>query len=111
MVSIALGVLALLPACRRLGHEYREDHQPVRHRGLAGARTVRALVTLSYAFEGGSSQDDAEKSGAANLAADMLDEGAAISTAIHFTRRLENSCDRTRLSRRHATISAVPCVR
>jgi zinc protease len=34
------------------------------------------LVTLNYAFRGGSSQDEADKTGTANLAADMLDEGA-----------------------------------
>jgi zinc protease len=48
------------------------------------------LVTLSYAFEGGSSQDDAEKSGAANLAADMLDEGAGDIDGNTFHERLEN---------------------
>jgi len=34
------------------------------------------LVTLNYAFRGGASQDDADKSGAAHFAADLLDEGA-----------------------------------
>jgi zinc protease len=34
------------------------------------------LVALSYSFHGGSSQDLAEKSGTASLAANMLDEGA-----------------------------------
>ena len=34
------------------------------------------LVTLNYAFHGGTSQDAADKAGTANLAADLLDEGA-----------------------------------
>ena len=34
------------------------------------------LITLNYAFNGGASQDDAGKSGAAHFAADLLDEGA-----------------------------------
>ncbi|MBV9346656.1 MAG: insulinase family protein, partial [Pseudolabrys sp.] len=34
------------------------------------------LVAMNYAFHGGSSQDTADKAGAANMAANMLDEGA-----------------------------------
>jgi zinc protease len=34
------------------------------------------LVSLNYAFKGGSSQDEPDKSGAAALAASLLDEGA-----------------------------------
>jgi zinc protease len=48
------------------------------------------LVTLSYVFRGGASQDDAEKSGTANLAADMLDEGAGDLDGNAFHERLEN---------------------
>jgi len=48
------------------------------------------LVTLSYSFHGGSSQDDADKSGAANLATDMLDEGAGDLDSNAFHERLEN---------------------
>ena len=48
------------------------------------------LVSLSYAFHGGSSQDPAEKSGAANLAADLLDEGAGDLDSKTFHERLEN---------------------
>ena len=36
------------------------------------------LITLNYAFHGGASQDDADKSGAAHFAADLLDEGAGV---------------------------------
>jgi zinc protease len=48
------------------------------------------LVSLNYIFRGGSSQDDADKSGAANLAADLLDEGAGDLDGNAFHERLEN---------------------
>ncbi|MCF8477404.1 MAG: insulinase family protein [Pseudolabrys sp.] len=48
------------------------------------------LVTLNYAFHGGSSQDLAEKSGTANLVADTLDEGAGDLDGTTFHERLEN---------------------
>jgi zinc protease len=34
------------------------------------------LVAMAYSFQGGSAQDPADKAGAANLAASLLDEGA-----------------------------------
>ena len=48
------------------------------------------LVALNYAFHGGSSQDEADKAGAANLAADLLDEGAGDLDGKTFHERLEN---------------------
>ena len=48
------------------------------------------LVALNYAFHGGSSQDEADKSGTANLAADLLDEGAGDLDGKTFHERLEN---------------------
>jgi zinc protease len=48
------------------------------------------LVALNFAFHGGSSQDSAEKSGAANLAASLLDEGAGDLDSRTFHERLEN---------------------
>ncbi|MGH6725660.1 MAG: M16 family metallopeptidase [Pseudolabrys sp.] len=48
------------------------------------------LVALNYAFHGGSSQDDADKTGAANLAADLLDEGAGPLDSNAFHERMEN---------------------
>ncbi|HEX5508209.1 MAG TPA: pitrilysin family protein, partial [Pseudolabrys sp.] len=48
------------------------------------------LVVLNYAFVGGSSQDTAEKSGTANLAADLLDEGAGELDSGAFHERLED---------------------
>ncbi len=48
------------------------------------------LVTLNYAFHGGATQDEADKSGTANLAADTLDEGAGDLNANTFHERMEN---------------------
>ena len=48
------------------------------------------LVTLNYAFHGGATQDEADKTGTANLAADLLDEGAGDLDATAFHERLEN---------------------
>lgn len=49
------------------------------------------LVSLNYAFRGGSSQDEAEKSGTANLAASLLDEGAGKLDSKQFHDRLERN--------------------
>ena len=49
------------------------------------------LVALNFAFHGGSSQDSAEKSGTANLAADLLDEGAGDLDGRTFHQRLEDN--------------------
>ncbi len=47
------------------------------------------MVSLNYAFRGGSSQDEAEKSGTANLVASTLDEGAGDLDSAQFHDRLE----------------------
>ncbi len=48
------------------------------------------LVALNYAFHGGSAQDEADRAGTANLAADLLDEGAGDLDGKTFHERLEN---------------------
>ncbi len=48
------------------------------------------LVAMSYSFQGGASQDDAAKAGAASLASNMLDEGAGELDSKTFHERLEN---------------------
>ncbi len=48
------------------------------------------LVTLNYAFHGGATQDGADKAGTANLAADLLDEGAGNLDSKAYHERLEN---------------------
>ena len=49
------------------------------------------LVSLSFAFHGGSTQDEPDKSGTANLAADLLDEGAGDLDSKTYHERLENN--------------------
>jgi len=48
------------------------------------------LVAMAYSFHGGASQDPADKSGLANLATDLLDEGAGDLDGKTFHERLEN---------------------
>jgi zinc protease len=48
------------------------------------------LVALNYTFHGGSTQDEADKAGTANFAADMLDEGAGDVDGKTYHERLEN---------------------
>jgi zinc protease len=48
------------------------------------------LIALNYAFHGGSAQDEADKAGTANLAADLLDEGAGELDGKTFHDRLES---------------------
>ena len=55
---------------------------------LVRERTV-PLVAMSYAFHGGSTQDEPEKSGTAHFAADLLDEGAGDLIGNTFHERLE----------------------
>ena len=47
------------------------------------------MVSLNYAFRGGSSQDEADKAGTANLTADLLDEGAGKLDSSAYHDRLE----------------------
>lgn len=49
------------------------------------------LVALNFAFHGGSSQDSDDKSGAANLAASLLDEGAGDLDSKTYHEKLESS--------------------
>jgi zinc protease len=48
------------------------------------------LVALNYAFHGGATQDEPDKAGTANLAIDMLDEGAGDLDGKAFHERMEN---------------------
>src|SRR5258708_27576824 len=49
------------------------------------------LVSINFAFHGGSSQDEADKAGTANLTGDMLDEGAGDLDSKAYHERLENN--------------------
>jgi len=91
LAAIALGALALLtaaPVASAMTIEKIVSPAGI-EAWLVREQTV-PLVSLNYAFHGGSSQDDAEKSGAANLAADLLDEGAGDLDGKTFHERLES---------------------
>jgi len=91
LASMALATLALLtvaPAASAMQIEKITSPSGIEV-WLVREQTV-PLVTLSYAFHGGTSQDDANKAGAANLAADMLDEGAGDLDSKTFHERMEN---------------------
>jgi len=47
------------------------------------------LIAMTYAFRGGSAQDEADKAGTANLVADTLDEGAGDLDSTAYHERLE----------------------
>jgi zinc protease len=49
------------------------------------------LVAMNFSFHGGSSQDAADKAGAASLASNMLDEGAGDLDSKAFHEKLENN--------------------
>src|SRR5665213_1693617 len=92
LASAALGVVVLLagaPAASAVQIE-----KIVSPSGIA-AWLVREqavpLVSLSFAFHGGSTQDEPDKSGTANLAADLLDEGAGDLDGKTYHERLENN--------------------
>ena len=91
LASMALATLALLtvaPAASAMQIEKITSPSGIEV-WLVREQTV-PLVTLSYAFHGGTSQDDADKAGAANLTADMLDEGAGDLDSNAFHERMEN---------------------
>jgi len=84
----ALVCLVLAPAAQAVTIE--KIVSPSGIHGWLVRETATPLVALNYAFHGGSSQDEADKAGAANLAADLLDEGAGDLDSATFHRRLEN---------------------
>ncbi len=89
--SIALALLALFavaPAASAMSIEKIVSPSGITA-WLVRERAV-PLVALSYAFHGGSSQDDTAKTGTANLTADMLDEGAGDLDSKTYHERLEN---------------------
>jgi zinc protease len=91
MAGLALAWLALLaaaPAASAMDIETITSPSGIKA-WLVREQTV-PLVTLNYAFHGGSSQDDADKSGTANLATDLLDEGAGDLDGKTYHERLEN---------------------
>ena len=84
----ALALLGLTPAASAVTIEKIVSPSGI-EAWLVREHTV-PLVALNYAFHGGSSQDDADKTGTANLAADLLDEGAGSLDSKTFHERMEN---------------------
>jgi zinc protease len=88
LAAAALALIALAPAAHAMTIE------PIVSPSGIKAWLVREhatpLVALNYAFRGGSSQDEADKSGTANLVSDTLDEGAGDLDSKTYHERLEN---------------------
>jgi len=90
LAALAFGALALLaaaPASATVKIERIVSPAGI-EAWLVREQTV-PLVTINYAFHGGSSQDEADKSGTANLAASLFDEGAGELDGKAFHERLE----------------------
>ena len=87
------GVIALAALTWALPAAQATDVERVRSPGGIEAWLVREasvpLITMEFAFLGGASQDAAEKTGTANLVAQLLDEGAGDLDAKAFAQRLE----------------------
>ena len=90
MVPIAFAALALLTAAPASAMTIEKIVSPAGIEAWLVREQTVPLVSLNYAFHGGSSQDDADKAGAANMAADLLDEGAGDLNAKAYQERLEN---------------------
>ena len=86
--ALALVALAAAPAAQAMTIE-----KIVSPSGIA-AWLVREnstpLVAMNFAFHGGSAQDEADKAGTANLASDLLDEGAGDIDSATYHKRLED---------------------
>jgi zinc protease len=86
----ALAAIALLTASPASAMKIEKIVSPAGIEAWLVREQTVPLVSLSFAFRGGSSQDEADKSGAANLAADTLDEGAGDLDSKTYHERLEN---------------------
>ncbi len=84
----AFALLALAPAASAMTIEKIVSPAGI-EAWLVREQTV-PLVTLNYAFHGGSSQDKPDKAGTAHLVADLLDEGAGDLDGKTYHQRLEN---------------------
>jgi zinc protease len=87
----ALPVAALLAAAPASAMKIERVVSPAGIEAWLVREQTVPLVSLSFAFHGGSSQDEADKSGAANLAASALDEGAGDLDGKAFHEKLEGS--------------------
>ena len=84
----ALALLAFAPAASAMTIEQIVSPSGIKA-WLVRERTV-PLVSLNYAFHGGSSQDEPDKVGTAHFVGDLLDEGAGDLDSNAYHQRLEN---------------------
>jgi zinc protease len=84
----AFAVVATLPAASAMNIE--KIVSPAGIEAWLVREQAVPLVSLNYSFHGGSTQDPAGKAGTANLAADLLDEGAGDLDGQTYHERLEN---------------------
>jgi zinc protease len=82
------GVLAFTPAAQAVNIE--RIVSPAGIEAWLVRDAAVPLVSLSWAMPGGAGQDTADKSGLANLAAELLDEGAGDLDSTAYHGRLEN---------------------
>ncbi len=90
LVAAALAMLALTTAAPASAMTIEKIVSPSGIEAWLVREQSVPLIALNYAFHGGSAQDEADKAGTANLAADLLDEGAGDLDGTTFHERLEN---------------------
>ena len=90
VARLTFGVMALLAAVPASAMNIERIVSPAGIEAWLVREQTVPLVTINFAFRGGSSQDEADKSGAANLAASLLDEGAGNLDAKAFHEKLES---------------------
>ena len=91
LASLTLAVLSLLAgAAAASAMDIEKITSPAGIEAWLVREQTVPLIALNYAFHGGASQDSADKSGTANLVADLLDEGAGDLDGKTFHERMEN---------------------
>ncbi|HEX5211228.1 MAG TPA: pitrilysin family protein [Pseudolabrys sp.] len=90
LFAAACAALALLAAAPASAMTIEKIVSPSGITGWLVREPSLPLIALNYAFHGGSAQDEPDKAGTANLAADLLDEGAGELDGKTFHDRLEN---------------------
>jgi len=90
LACFAFGALALLAAASASAMNIERIVSPAGIEAWLVREQTVPLVTINYALRGGSSQDEADKSGTAHLAASLLDEGAGNLDSKAFHEKLES---------------------
>ena len=90
LACVVLGALGLLAAAPAAAMDIERIVSPSGIEAWLVREQSVPMVTLNYAFHGGSSQDAPDKAGTANFAANMLDEGAGDLDGKTYHERLED---------------------